>query len=220
MSNLRRFIEIEPRERGHAGNRSGAIGAALTLVALFAVCSSAEAVPISLDTFYHDGPIAFSSDGSSATFTESPDVGFVFLSDAPGFGDPNVVIGGADTFLVFQFAFDEPTGNNDVFHAALLDGDTADYLDPAFELFVTSSGSGQYEFDLSGLSGRSLGVQFELAPNLGDSLFSSTLTVSNLHLETRTPPEPVPVPEPGTLALLLAGLVAALGIRRKRPLLE
>jgi hypothetical protein len=190
------------------------VAAAVGVLSGFVFASSAAAIPIDLNSFYFEplAPVTVSADGSSATLGESADFGVVYLSNIPGLGDPEVITGGAGVSLVFDYLFDEPLGNADVFHVALLDGLSGDVIGGAFESFLSASGAGQLSFDLSALVGMTLGLQFELVPELLDGGLSSSLTLSNLQLLLdQTPPTSIPEPQP--LLLLLAGFALLFAIR-------
>jgi MYXO-CTERM domain-containing protein len=183
--------------------------------------TSAQAIPISFNDFFReaDAPVSVAADGSTATLGESPDFGLVYLSNLPGLGDPEVIIGGAGITLAFDYTFTMPSGNADIFHVALLDGLTGSVFGAAYELFVLATGGGHVTFDLSGLGGATLGMQFELAPELADAAFDSLVTLSNLQLLAAEPPPPPPptgVPSPGTLPLLIAGGLALLRRRSQQ----
>jgi hypothetical protein len=191
----------------------------LRAIAAVAILSpvAAQAVPIDLNLLYRDpgAPISIATDGSSATFSEDPAVFAVFLSNIPGLGDPELVAAAAGAKLAFDYSFVEAPDNADIFHFALLDGVSGSAL-PLYELFVSSSGAGAALFDLSSLLGTSLGLQFELIPDIFSDLgFESRLTISNLRIETERP-GPTPVSEPGSLALLLLGLSSTTLLNRGR----
>lgn len=180
---------------------------------LFAAVLPAHAASISLADFSFDSgaPVAVAVDGSSATLTESESLAVVFLSNIPGFGDPEVIFAAPGTILRFDYQFDEPAGNDDVFHAALVDGTNGDVLGEPFEVFASASGGGLVEFDLSSLVGMTLGLQFELAAEMADTVFTSVLTVSDLELV----PTAV-VPLPGVLPLMLTAFAGLYGRSRYR----
>lgn len=181
---------------------------------LFAAVLPANAASISLADFSFDpgAPVAIAVDGSSATLTESESLAVVFLSNIPGFGDPELIVAAPGAMLRFGFQFDEPAGgNDDVFHVALLDGDNGDVLGGPFEFFASASGNGQVEFDLSSFVGTKLGLQFELAAEMGDAVFSSVLTVSNLEV---VPTAAVPLP--AALPLMLMAFAGLYGRSRYR----
>jgi hypothetical protein len=115
--------------------------------------------------------------------SEDPAVFAVFLSNVPGFGDPQLITATTGARLTFDYDFNEPAGNADIFHFALLDGLTGDPL-AGQEVFVTDTSSGSVSFDLSAFVGATLGMQFELVPDLLNDLgFDSTLTLSNLRID-------------------------------------
>lgn len=179
------------------------LAAAAGLASGLLIASNAAAVPIDLNDFFFDPltPVAVSADGSAATFAEDASFGVVYLSNVPGFGDPTVITGGAGVSLAFDYVYDEPVDNDDIFHVALLDGLTGNPIGALFETFLSGTGSGTTTFDLSSFGSASLGLQFELVAGLADVALSSTLTISNLQLLLPAPP-PSSVPEPPTLLLL------------------
>ena len=171
--------------------------------------SNAAAVPIDLNDFFFEPSTAVtvSADGSSATLVEDAEFGAVSLWNL---GDPEVIVGGDGVFLAFDYAFDEPLGNDDIFHVAVLDGLTGIAIGDVFEAVLSASGSGQMTFDLSSLGGTILGLQFDLLANPFDASLSSTLLISNLQLTS--------VPEPPTLLLFsVAALSLCSRIFRSRP---
>lgn len=177
-------------------------------IGFYMASASAATVSINLNDFYIDAgaPVTVSADGSSAVLSESPNFSVVLLSNIPGSGDPDVIVPGAGAMLQFDYSFNEPANNTDVFHAALLDGNTGQPFGGAFEFFQTVSGAGQVQFDLSSFVGSTLGLQFELSPELSDLGYDSTLSVSNVQIVT-------PVPTPGSAVLLISGVFAMLRVR-------
>lgn len=173
--------------------------------------SSAQAavIPIDLNDFFADPSVSVSLDGSSASFAEDLSLPSVLLANDPGLGDPNVVIPGVGTLLMFDFDFMEAGGNDDVFSAFILDATTGLSIAP-FVLFINSVSVGSVSFDLTSLVGESLGLQFELGSNIGDQGIDSTLQISNVRLVTPM----VGVPEPTGLALL--GLACLAAVRGKK----
>lgn len=180
---------------------------------LLAAALPAGAASISLADFSFDSgaPVAIAGGGSSATLTESESLAVVFLSNIPGFGDPELIVAAPGTRLRFWYQFDEPAGNDDVFHAVLLEGTNGDVLGGPLEFFASASGSGQVEFDLSSLVGMTLGLQFELAAEMGDAVFTSVLTVSDLEL---VPTAAIPLP--AALPLMLTAFAGLYGRSRHR----
>lgn len=188
---------------------------AFTASVLFAAALPTHAASISLTGFSFDpgAPVVIAADGSSAALTESESLAVVFLSNIPGFGDPELIVAAPGAMLRFDYQFDEPAGgNDDVFHVALLDGDNGDVLGGAFEFFASASGNGRVEFDLSSFVGTKLGLQFELAAEINtDTLYSSALTVSNLEI---VPTAVVPLPT--ALPLMLTAFAGLYGRSRYR----
>src|SRR5262245_34223633 len=126
------------------------LAAAAGLASGLLFASSAVAVPIDLNNFFFEPltPVTVSADGSTATLAEDASVGVVYLSNIPPL-DPEVVKGGAGVSLTFDYIFDEPVGNDDLFHVALLDATTGDPIGGVFETFLYGTGSGTTTFDLS-----------------------------------------------------------------------
>lgn len=178
------------------------------VVAALAWSGAALAVPIDMNLLFHEPgtPVSIAADGSSATLAEDPGVFAVFLSNVPGFGDPQLVTAVAGARLEFEYEFDEGVENSDTFHFAVLDGLSGNPLD-LFNLFVTESGSGTASFDLSTLVGTLLGLQFELVPDeLDGERADSVVKLANLRIETPT----TVVSEPGSLLLLALAIAMAL----------
>lgn len=168
------------------------------------VSTIAFALPVQIDltqfTVY-GSTISVASDGSSAQLQEDPAQFAVFLFNDPGMGDPALITPGTDTYLQFDYVFNEAFNNDDFFQAYLYEAGNYS-LSPAFE--ASSSGSGTVEFDLSAYLGMTLGLDFVLASN--DFDLGSFVTVSNLRLDQRSQP-PTQVPEPAIGYLFGLGLV-------------
>jgi len=182
------------------------------ILLFFGYTLSAHSTPINLNDFYSDPSVTIAADGSSATIAEDSFLFSVLLSNDPGLGDPNVIIPAADTFLIFDFNFSELVGNDDEFIAFVLDGATGLSFGNGFEFSTDTTSTGSVSFELSSLVGMNLGLQFELAAGFGDTAFDSTVTVSNVRLETREGS----VPLPSTLLLLLIGGLSGLTIRNTK----
>ena len=201
--------------RGASRANFAGVCRALIATAAVALPVAAQAVPIDLNLFYREpsAPISIAADGSSATLSEDPSIFVVYLSNVPGLGDPQLLTPASGATFSFDYNFVEAPDNADIFHFALLDGNSGNPLAP-YDMLFSSSASGTALFDLSSLAGTSIGLQFELLPDLAFDLgFGSMLTLSNLRLdapEVPTEPPPVGVAEPGTWALMLAGLAIVL----------
>ena len=181
----------------------------LIIVGLSVMCvgtSRADIIPIDLNDFFADPTVTVSADGSSASFTEDP--GFnVLLANDPFFGEPEVIIAGLGTLLIFDFVFDEAAGNDDEFFAGVLGADGFPVF--GFEFSTGDSSAGTVSFDLSTLIAEAfLGFEFSVLSFDGGG--DSTLLVSNMRLETV-----VVVPEPPALFLMLTGMLALLGVTRR-----
>ncbi len=186
--------------------------ALLVLSSLAAGTARADIIPIDLNDFFADPTVTVSADGSTASFTEDPPFN-VLLQNDPFFGDPEVIIAGVGTSLIFDFVFSEGAGNDDEFFAAVLLGSTGDSAGAGFEFFTGDSSAGSVAFDLSSLSSLIAEPFFGFEFNLlsFDNVFDSTLRISNMRLVT---PD-IAVPEPPVLFLMLAGLIAMAGTRRR-----
>ncbi|HXS80273.1 MAG TPA: hypothetical protein VN818_08305 [Gammaproteobacteria bacterium] len=179
------------------------------------IAPPASATPISLDfnDFYADPSVTVASDGTAALIAEDAGLSFVLLANDPFFGDPQIIVPGLATQLLFDYVFAEADGQDDQFRAFVLDSETG-LAPPGFEFLTAQSGSGTVAFDLSGLVGRTLGLQFELAALFADTGVGSIVALSGLRLEVQ---DPVSVREPDTVALLGAAfLVWLLAFRGRR----
>ena len=172
-------------------------------VCAIVLAGSAQAMstPVDLNDFFADPTVIVELDGSSAMLSEDPGFSMVLLSNDPGLFDPNIIIPGPGVQVVFEFDFVEDTGNDDEFSAFIIDAITGLPAGPAFEFFIDASASGSFAFDISSLTGKTLGLQFQLSALFGDTGFGSTARVSNVHLLEA-------IPEPSDFALLSAGMVA------------
>lgn len=94
----------------------------------------------------------------------------------------------------------------------LLDGLTGNSIGSTFEFFVETTSSGTVAFDLTSLTGTSLGLVFSLQSGLVDTGFNSTLTISNVRLD---PVTAVPVPVAIVNMLMGLGMLGVFG-RRSR----
>jgi hypothetical protein len=174
--------------------------------------AAAHATPIDLNLLVREpgAPISVTSDGSSATLGEDPSSPVVVLSNEPQFGDPVLITASEGAHLLFDYVFNLPATNHDVFHYTLLDGKSAPLS--AFDFFVSDSGPGTASFDLSSLVGTTLGLLFDLIPV--DTQFTSSVQISNLRIES---PGATSVDEPQTFALLLiCGLIVGGTVLRGR----
>jgi hypothetical protein len=180
----------------------------LVLLLLFLGFNSAHAASIDLNDFFADPTVTVSPDGSTATIAEDAFWSPVLLSNDPGLGDPEVIIGGVGLRLSFDFDFVEPVGNDDEFGAFLVDGATGLSVGPAWEFFTTASGSDRVCFNLSDpLLPGTLGLQFQLSALPGDFGLDSTVTISNVEI----------IPVPGAVVLGAIGFsFTGWGLRRRR----
>lgn len=170
-----------------------------------AEAQAAVIAQIDLNDFFADPSVTVALDGSSATVAEDAVLTPVLLANDPFLGDPEVIVAGAGVSLIFEFDFTEgPAGEDDEFGAFVIDAGTGLSAGAAFEFFTEDSSTGSVAFDLTGLVGTTLGLQFQLLAFGGDTGLDSLVRVSNLRLESSVP---VPVPAPSSLALLAVGLM-------------
>lgn len=186
--------------------------------------STAFAAPIMVDLndFFPDPTVTVEVDGSSALIEEGANA--VLLSNQPFWGDPNVIIPGANTILSFNYEFTQSLGNDDEFRVNLYDTNT--YLDnpPSilddffldiddfdFSTQSTDTLSGLVSFDLSGYVGLELGLDFELRSFDGGAGLDSTVRIFDVRLDTQSV---TPIPETSTTVSFLLGSVLLLVVKR------
>ena len=86
----------------------GREGKVLSWASIIEEQTRAQAEMIDLNDFTPSPTVTIAVDGLSALMTEEADPNdFVFLSNDPGLGDPNVIIPGPFVSLVFDYVFDE-----------------------------------------------------------------------------------------------------------------
>ena len=172
---------------------------------------SVSAVMIDLNDFFNDPTVTVSVDGSSAVFREDPGFSEVTLSNDPGLGDPEVIVAGQGLGLFFEYEFLEAPGEDNSAFQFVLNGATGGSIGPAFEFFADDSVSGTAVYDLTSLVGSELGLTFSLQSGQADNGFNSTLTISNVRLES------LPVlSAPATLLGLLFGVGMLMRLRGGR----
>jgi hypothetical protein len=147
--------------------------------------------PISLSDFTKDASVDILSGGVSAVMREDPSLSPVLLYNDPVTGGPDLIVPGNQVFLVFDYQFTEPSGNDDEFGAFVFNAVTGLSSAP-FEFYTGNAGSGTIAFDLTSLSGLTLGLQFQLAALPADSDVTSVVTVANVRTEERAIPAPLP----------------------------
>ncbi len=172
----------------------------LCLFSLFVV-TTAHATPIYLNTFFASAPpVAVVDDGSEATIVEEIHVMTQFLSNDPTLGDPEVMIAGDGISLSFEYHFVEGVDNDDEFSAFILDDATGAPVD-GLVFFTQATSAGTVSFNLSGLTGQRIGLQFELTAF--DFTADSSVTISKVRLESTS----AVIPEPSTVILLTIGVL-------------
>jgi hypothetical protein len=181
------------------------------LVAMLGLAAASQAGPIDLNDFFADPAVTVAPDGASAVIAEDPDpsVDFVLLVNDPGLGDPNVITPGPGVVLAFDYVLATGLGDLEAFSAFVLDAATGLSAGPAYEFFTEIAASGTLSFDLSALTGSTLGLQFSLESLVGDAAAATTVTVSDLRLTQAQ------VPAPSVPVLMLIGLAGA-GLARRR----
>lgn len=171
------------------------------------LAAPAGAAAIDLNDFFADPTVTVAADGSMATIAEDPGFSPIILANDPGLGDPNVIIPAAGAILSFDYMFTEAAGGDDEFGYFLIDGTTG--LDIAgYSNFIVDSMSGTESFNLSSLTGMTLGLSFQLSGLPGDTDFNSTVKISNLRIDV--------VPLPASALLLGAGIASLMAGRRRR----
>lgn len=177
---------------------------ACLLLLIFVATPANAGVIINLNDFYADPTVAVAPSGLSALIEEDPSLAAVLLVNDPGLGDPNVILPGAGVSLLFDYNFVlGGVGNFDEFGAFLIDSSGMS-LGAPYEFFSSSTSAGTIAFNLSSLTGQTIGLQFQLSSLFGDSFTDSTVTISNVRLDNGV----AAVPEPSSVVCwaLLAGI--------------
>lgn len=154
---------------------------------------------IDLNKFYADPAVTVAADGTSATIVEDPAISPVLLSNDPAFGDPLVIIGELGKVLRFNYDFEMAVEDDNIFSAFVLDPTTGGVASSDLFFSTNTAGDATVTFDLSGFSGRVLGLQFELGTGENDGASSAVVTISEV--------ETAAVPLPPPLAMLASVLV-------------
>ncbi|MCP4114964.1 MAG: PEP-CTERM sorting domain-containing protein [Desulfobacteraceae bacterium] len=177
-----------------------------------AYASAVVAVTIDLNDFYADPAVTVAPDGASAIMVEDS-VCTVLLANDPGLGEPNVIIPQSGFELLFDYVFTEgaDAGEDDEFGVFILDGATGFCVGSPYEFFTGTTASGSIGFDLTGLVGMTLGLQFQLGAFPGDTGFDSVVEISNLRIE-----QSPGIPEPSIIFLFGLGLLVTAGISREK----
>jgi hypothetical protein len=156
----------------------------------------ASAIPLDLTGFTADPSV--SESGGRVDFNENIDYAAIY------FFNDNFFIGADDTILSFDFDF------------LLGPGDFDDYLTfelnfgSEFDVDINTTG-GHFEIDVSPFQEDTVSLAWGLIWN-GDSDAGTTASIYNIDMASAA----APVPEPATLILMGSGLVALVGVRRKK----
>ncbi|TSA05867.1 MAG: PEP-CTERM sorting domain-containing protein [Deltaproteobacteria bacterium] len=165
---------------------------------------SSQAVAIDLNTFTADPDTAvtIAADGSSATMFEDANYSSIWLYN------DSIFIPADATALSFDYDFLLEANNSDELNAYLYDSGFNHLTDA----WISATGIGTIMWDLTGASflGSNVGLEFDL--NSLDLLWDSSVTISNVRLESAS----TPIPEPCTMVLLGSGLAGLAGLARKR----
>jgi hypothetical protein len=175
-----------------------AIATFFVVLFLLLGATKASTVPLDLTTFTPDplGGVSVDLVTGTVTFEEQAGLSAIYFFNDTFLVDP---LAG---FLSFNYLLTASDPDEDFLVAVI------DYADYKFQLGV--SGTGSFQFDLSPFQNQSISLAFGLESSDLDA--DSFATILNLDLATSA----TPVPEPGTLILMGSGLVALLGIARKK----
>jgi hypothetical protein len=167
---------------------------------------SSQAVAIDLNTFTADPATAvtIAADGSSATMFEDANYSSIWLYN------DSIFIPADATALSFDYVFFLGANNVDGLNAYIYDDPST--LNHLTDEWIDATGTGTITWDLTGASflGSNVGLEFDL--NSLDLLWDSSVTISNVRLESAS----TPIPEPCTMVLLGSGLAGLAGLARKR----
>jgi len=164
---------------------------------------TAHSLAIDLNDFRADPTVTVATDGRWALIAEDPALSVVLLANDPGLGDRNIIIPGPGLSLSFNYVFNEGTGEDDEFGAFIVDSSSGFSAGQPYEFFIQDTSSGTLTFDLSGLTGRTIGLQFQLASGFNDTGASSTVLISDVQI----------VPEAATLYLIATGMAGLVTLR-------
>lgn len=186
---------------------------ALAVAALLLLSAAAEAGTISFTgNFRKDLTVDISASGTKATFKQDDKRTapyWVELINDPSAGDPAVIVGGNGSLIFDYDLYQLSPGNTEDFVAVLLSGSTGVPVGAPYQFKAFMASQGTVSWDLSALTGKTLGVAFYMRVHSDSEPSSGHLVVSNLH---RTP---APAAFLSGLALLGTGLLFRV-LRRKR----
>ena len=129
--------------------------------------------------------ITISSDGNSATITESDTFSPIVLSNDPGLGNPQVIVPGSGVTVQFDYEFTKGVNDDDLFEAFILDssGNPAMSVDTEFSTDEQTDEAVRVTFQLSDLvEESSIGLQFQLFSRPTDLGNSSVVIISNVEI--------------------------------------
>src|SRR6056297_2880815 len=162
---------------------------------LFASATFAATIPIDLNNFFGDPPdaVVIAEDGSSATLYENilyENISWTYLAYDPyqfPEDDDGLII--PENVLSFEFCLDFSLaeGNDDLFYAALFDGESGDSITSVGDDFFISGEFGTIDFfqtfsgvlswDLSELDHGVTRLGLEFGLETYDDLFASTASI-------------------------------------------
>lgn len=172
----------------------------LVVLLAFLIAPSVYAVPLDLSTFTADGDVTASND--TVTMDESSGYwGSYFFDD---------FFSVADNALSLSFDYSLTSGDDDIDWLVMI----VDYT--SYELEITGTQSGSFNFDLTSFQGSTISLAFGLEPDTYDYDFCSIATFSNFDITYSDNQASDPVPEPATMILLGSGLVGLAGFSRKK----
>ncbi len=179
----------------------------VTCFAIFSTSARAAVVFLDLNDFLLVDPtVTVAADGASATLLEDGFFPSARLGNDPFFGDPDIIDPSNSALLKFEYNFTEGAANDDEFIANVLD----DFGFSVLNFTIGTTSSGTVSFDIGQFFGNFpfMGMQFELFSF--DQSLTSSVSVSNLRIET------IDVPLPPVTGLMFLGFIWLNIIRRRR----
>ena len=175
-------------------------------VALFFCTGNGFAAPIDLSTFdaNPESAVRFFDLGYSATLYEDSGAGRINPVSL-AYWDFEIPLQALS--LSFDYDLHVAGGNTDFFDFYI-----GNASEPVFEAggsgAFTASGSFNYDLVSAGLAGASVPIIFDLMSDWDDTDFSSYVTISNVEITV--------IPIPGTLLLLVSGLMGIWGLSNRK----